>query len=94
VTFRTPYEGDVSEVMFSGDLLFAGSIGRTDLPGGDHPTMLRSLRDKVLTLRDDIVVLPGHGEQTSIAQERATNPFLLDLIDDEMGRTTPVSRGL
>ena len=52
VTFRTPYdEGDVSEVMFSGDLLFAGSIGRTDLPGGDHPTMLRSLTDKVLPLR-------------------------------------------
>ena len=81
VTFRTPYaEQDVSEVMFSGDLLFAGSIGRTDLPGGDHPTMLRSLRDKVLTLPDDIVVLPGHGEQTSIARERATNPFLLDLM--------------
>ena len=94
VTFRTPYEGDVSEVMFSGDLLFAGSIGRTDLPGGDHPTMLRSLRDKVLTLRDDIVVLPGHGEQTSIARERATNPFLLDLVDEEMGRTAPVTRGL
>ena len=53
VTFRTPYgeQGDVSELMFSGDLLFAGSIGRTDLPGGDHPTMLRSLRDKVLPLR-------------------------------------------
>ena len=84
VTFRTPYdEADISEVMFSGDLLFAGSIGRTDLPGGDHPTMLRSLRDKVLTLRDDIVVLPGHGEQTSIGRERATNPFLLDLLDDD-----------
>ena len=82
VTFRTPYgERDVSEIMFSGDLLFAGSIGRTDLPGGDHPTMLRSLRDKVLTLPDDIVVLPGHGEQTSIGRERATNPFLLDLIN-------------
>ena len=88
VTFRTPYAeasagtGDgPSEVMFSGDLLFAGSIGRTDLPGGDHPTMLRSLRDKVLTLPDDIVVLPGHGEQTSIGRERATNPFLLDLIN-------------
>ena len=82
VTFRTPYgQRDVSEVMFSGDLLFAGSIGRTDLPGGDHPTMLRSLRDKVLTLPDDIVVLPGHGEQTSIGRERATNPFLLDLIN-------------
>lgn len=89
VTFRTPYlasgsgraTGDVSEVMFAGDLLFRGSIGRTDLPGGDHPTMLRSLTDKVLTLPDDVVVLPGHGEQTSIGHERATNPFLLELQD-------------
>jgi len=88
VTFRTPYAGNdarpvaepVSQVMFSGDLLFAGSIGRTDLPGGDHPTMLRSLAGKVLTLPDDIVVLPGHGEQTSIGRERATNPYLLDLV--------------
>lgn len=88
VTFRTPYSGEpgdaatrwsVSEVMFSGDLLFAGSIGRTDLPGGDHPTMLRSLREKVLPLADDVVVLPGHGEQTSIGHERATNPFLREL---------------
>jgi hydroxyacylglutathione hydrolase len=83
VTFRTPYDGEqaaeVSEVMFSGDLLFAGSIGRTDLPGGDHATMLRSLATKVLPLADDVVVLPGHGEQTSIGQERATNPFLQDL---------------
>jgi glyoxylase-like metal-dependent hydrolase (beta-lactamase superfamily II) len=81
VTFRSPYDGaeDVSEVMFSGDLLFAGSIGRTDLPGGDHATMLRSLATKVLPLADDVVVLPGHGEQTSIGRERATNPYLQDL---------------
>ena len=93
VTFRTPYaEQDVSELMFSGDLLFQGSIGRTDLPGGDHPTMLRSLREKVLTLPDDIVVLPGHGDQTSIGRERATNPFLLELLDDEP--SSPVTRGL
>jgi len=93
IIFRTPYpEDDVSEVMFAGDLLFAGSIGRTDLPGGDHQAMLRSLRDRVLTLRDDVVVLPGHGEQTSIGRERATNPFLLDLVDDlPVGRVT---RGL
>jgi glyoxylase-like metal-dependent hydrolase (beta-lactamase superfamily II) len=83
VTFRSPYpdQAEISEVMFSGDLLFAGSIGRTDLPGGDHPTMLRSLAEKVLPLADDIVVLPGHGEQTSIGRERATNPFLQDLIE-------------
>ncbi len=80
VAFRTPYgEQDVSQVMFSGDLLFQGSIGRTDLPGGDHATMLASLRDKVLPLPDDVVVLPGHGEQTSIGRERATNPYLQDL---------------
>jgi glyoxylase-like metal-dependent hydrolase (beta-lactamase superfamily II) len=83
VTFRSPYPDrpEISEVMFSGDLLFAGSIGRTDLPGGDHAAMLRSLASKVLPLADDIVVLPGHGEQTSIGRERAANPFLQDLID-------------
>jgi hydroxyacylglutathione hydrolase len=93
VTFRSEYaEQGVSEVMFSGDLLFAGSIGRTDLPGGDHPTMLRSLTEKVLPLADDIVVLPGHGEQTSIGRERATNPSLLELQGGhEAGRVT---RGL
>jgi glyoxylase-like metal-dependent hydrolase (beta-lactamase superfamily II) len=82
VTFRSPYPDreEISEVMFSGDLLFAGSIGRTDLPGGDHAAKLRSLSSKVLPLADDIVVLPGHGEQTSIGRERATNPFLQDLI--------------
>jgi hydroxyacylglutathione hydrolase len=93
VTFRSPYDRqDVSEVMFSGDLLFAGSIGRTDLPGGDHPTMLRSLATKVLPLADDVVVLPGHGEQTSIGRERATNPFLQDLATD--GSAGRVTRGL
>jgi hydroxyacylglutathione hydrolase len=92
VTFRTPYAGDdVSEVMFAGDLLFAGSIGRSDLPGGDHATMMETLRTKVLTLPDDIVVLPGHGEQTSIGRERATNPFLQDLADGDGPRVT---RGL
>ncbi len=93
VTFRTPYDADdVSEVMFSGDVLFRGSIGRTDLPGGDHPTMLRSLTTKVLPLADDIVVLPGHGEQTSIGRERVTNPFLLEL--QEHDTAGQASRGL
>ena len=103
VTFRTPYDGistsstpeRVSEVMFSGDLLFAGSIGRTDLPGGDHPTMLRSLITKVLPLPDDIAVLPGHGAQTSIGRERATNPFLLQLRDDsDSAAASRPNRGL
>jgi hydroxyacylglutathione hydrolase len=93
VTFRTPYaRDDVSEVMFAGDLLFAGSIGRSDLPGGDHATMMETLRTKVLTLPDDIVVLPGHGEQTSIGRERATNPFLQGLAAD--GDAPQVTRGL
>ena len=97
VTFRMPYAEaagvpEISQVMFSGDLLFAGAIGRTDLPGGDHAAILRSLSDKVLTLPDDVVVLPGHGEQTSIGRERATNPFLLDLQDN--GSAGRVTRGL
>jgi hydroxyacylglutathione hydrolase len=81
VTFRSPYLGpqDVHELMFSGDLLFAGSIGRTDLPGGDHATMLRSLATKVLPLDDTIVVLPGHGPHTTIGRERTTNPYLQNL---------------
>jgi glyoxylase-like metal-dependent hydrolase (beta-lactamase superfamily II) len=79
VTFRTPYDSDVPEVMFAGDLLFAGSIGRTDLPGGDPAQMTRSLAAKVLPLDDRIVVLPGHGEQTTIGRERASNPYLAAL---------------
>ena len=66
-------------VLFSGDLLFAGSIGRTDLPGGDYPTILRSLARVCLTLPDDTVVLSGHGPQTTIGAERRTNPFLAGL---------------
>lgn len=94
VTFRTPYGAqDVSALLFSGDLLFAGSIGRTDLPGGDHATMLRTLRDKVLPLDDDIVVLPGHGDQTSIGRERVTNPYLQDLLDPRSAAAAP-HRGL
>ncbi len=78
VVYRLDWDGpeDVSQVMFSGDFLFAGSIGRTDLTGGSHEKMLDSLRDVVLPLADDVVVLPGHGPQTSVGRERATNQFL------------------
>ena len=79
--------------MLSGDVLFAGSIGRTDLPGGDHATMLRSLAEKVLPLRDEVVVLPGHGEQTTIGRERLTNPFLQGLETRTTGAAAP-RRGL
>ncbi|WP_028849224.1 MBL fold metallo-hydrolase [Thermocrispum municipale] len=64
------------QVAFTGDVLFAGSIGRTDLPGGDPEVMQRSLKEKVLTLSDDTVVLPGHMGATTIGKERASNPFL------------------
>jgi hydroxyacylglutathione hydrolase len=77
VLLRTP--GDEAPLCFSGDVLFAGSVGRTDLPGGDSGAMLASLRDKVLPLADETVVLPGHGPATSIGRERATNPYLSGL---------------
>jgi len=67
------------DVLFSGDLLFAGSIGRTDLPGGDYATILRSLATVCLTLPDQTVVLSGHGPQTTIGAERRSNPFLAGL---------------
>ncbi|MBV9368345.1 MAG: MBL fold metallo-hydrolase [Frankiales bacterium] len=76
--------------LFSGDLLFAGSIGRTDLPGGSWDQMQDSLRRVALALPDETVVRPGHGPDTTIGRERATNPFLLDLA----GATPPSARGL
>jgi hydroxyacylglutathione hydrolase len=77
--FRTDYpDAEVDSVVFAGDVLFAGSIGRTDLPGGSHADMLSSLRSKVLPLPDTVAVLPGHGPQTTMARERAQNPYLQD----------------
>ena len=83
VMFRVPGAPDAvsgldtapSQTLLSGDVLFAGSIGRTDLPGGSHPQMLDSLRDKVLPLDDDILVLPGHGGATTVGRERAVEPI-------------------
>ncbi|MGI9648178.1 MAG: MBL fold metallo-hydrolase [Acidimicrobiia bacterium] len=66
-------------VLFSGDQLFAGSVGRTDLPGGDGDQLLASMEKKVLSLDDEVEVLPGHGPATTIGRERRTNPFLQDL---------------
>lgn len=70
------------ELLISGDVLFAGSIGRTDLPGGSWQAMQRSLREKVLPLPDSLQVLPGHGPETSIGRERKYNQFLQDLQQD------------
>ncbi|HEV7908424.1 MAG TPA: MBL fold metallo-hydrolase [Pseudonocardiaceae bacterium] len=78
VMFRAGTE-EGGRLVLSGDTLFAGSIGRTDLPGGNTESMLASLRDKVLTLQDDTVVLPGHGPTTTIGRERVSNPHLLQL---------------
>ncbi|WP_326691954.1 MULTISPECIES: MBL fold metallo-hydrolase [unclassified Streptomyces] len=91
VTFRMPEQaaggGDQSipPVLFSGDLLFAGSIGRTDLPGGDPDEILGSLARVCLPLEDETVVLAGHGPQTTIGRERATNPFLRQVAADGPG---------
>ncbi|MEX2655432.1 MAG: MBL fold metallo-hydrolase [Acidimicrobiia bacterium] len=68
-------------VLFSGDQLFAGSVGRTDLPGGSWDQLIESMRSRVLDLPDDYRVLPGHGPETTIGRERRTNPFLVDLDD-------------
>jgi hydroxyacylglutathione hydrolase len=103
VTFRMPLEGPSVQapitaqgkskmeagvdVLFSGDLLFAGSIGRTDLPGGDYDTILRSLQRVCLTLPDQTVVLSGHGPQTTIGSERRSNPFLARLDPPGSGPT-------
>jgi len=83
VTFRMDAElvagGDRAGALFTGDLLFAGSIGRTDLPGGDYSTILDSLARVCLPLPDETVVLPGHGPLTTIGTERASNEFLRGL---------------
>ena len=68
-------------LVFSGDQLFAGSIGRSDLPGGDFRTLMASMRTQVMTLPDDTRVLPGHGPETTIGRERVVNPFILEYLD-------------
>lgn len=91
VMFRMPGAASGSEaaapMVLTGDVLFAGSIGRCDLPGGSWEAMQVSLSTKVLTLPDETVVLPGHGPATTIERERASNPYLRDLV-------RPPSRGL
>ena len=87
VTFGTePAAEGTDGTLFTGDLLFAGSIGRTDLAGGDHAKILRSLAS-TLTLPDGTLVLPGHGPQTTIGTERGSNPFLT-------GLSRPAQKGL
>lgn len=109
VTFRLPAIGlagpgaagtdpaaawaDGEPVLFSGDLLFAGSIGRTDLPGGDYPEILDSLARVCLPLPDETVVLSGHGPATTIGAERASNPFLAPLAERSARGGTAAEKG-
>jgi hydroxyacylglutathione hydrolase len=95
VTFRLPEAGETPSVLFSGDLLFAGSIGRTDLPGGSPTEILDSLARVCLPLDDSTVVLSGHGPQTTIGRERHANPFLREVAaSGPRAGTTAPRRGM
>jgi glyoxylase-like metal-dependent hydrolase (beta-lactamase superfamily II) len=92
VTFATPgpvgLGGDLdAPVLFSGDLLFQGSIGRTDLPGGSYEQILQSLGRVILPLPDETLVLSGHGPATTVGRERMTNPFLMEVTPSGGPRT-------
>ena len=76
------------QVLFSGDHLFAGSIGRTDLPGGSFEELMESMESKILPLDDRTAVLPGHGPTTTVGRERATNPFLAEIRSRQTGPDT------
>ena len=73
---------DLPTILFSGDHLFAGSIGRTDMPGGSYEQLMTSMAEKILPLPDDVAVLPGHGPTTTVGRERVTNPFILELLQE------------
>jgi hydroxyacylglutathione hydrolase len=79
VCFRLDVDGE-PPILFSGDHLFAGSIGRTDLPGGSFEELMESMAEKILPMPDDVEVLPGHGQVTTIGFERRTNPFIVELL--------------
>lgn len=78
------FVSEEAKVCLVGDVVFQGSIGRTDLPGGDFYTLMRSIRQQVLTLPDDVVLYPGHGPATTVGDERRGNPFLVPHFGGEM----------
>ncbi len=78
---------DAPPLLFSGDHLFAGSIGRTDLPGGSLQDLMESMSEKILPLNDDVNVLPGHGPTTTIGRERKTNPYIIGLLQGDFTDT-------
>ncbi len=92
VVFEIPRAQEEPPIVVSGDVLFEGTIGRTDIAGGDVRAMERSLRDVILPMDDDCVVLPGHGARTTIGRERATNPYLREILAG--GTIVPPRRGV
>jgi len=89
VTFVGPdvaYEGVTAPVAFCGDVIFLGSIGRTDLPGGDYAQLLRSIEEQIVTLDDTTVLFSGHGPATTVGRERRSNPFVLDWLAHHAAR--------
>lgn len=80
VCLQVGRKGDPGEHLFVGDTLFAGSIGRTDLPGGNYEVLMRSILEGILPLGDGAAVHPGHGPDTTVRRERTTNPFVLDYL--------------
>ncbi|MCC7019724.1 MAG: MBL fold metallo-hydrolase [Ardenticatenales bacterium] len=89
VTFVGPdvaYEGVTAPVAFCGDVIFLGSIGRTDLPGGDYAQLLQSIEEQILTLDDATVLFSGHGPATTVGRERRSNPFVLDWLAHHAAR--------
>ena len=82
-------KGEVGDQLFVGDTLFAGSIGRTDLPGGNYEVLMRSITQVLFGLGDDAVVHPGHGPDTTIARERQTNPFVLEYLAAQNAKVEP-----
>jgi glyoxylase-like metal-dependent hydrolase (beta-lactamase superfamily II) len=90
--FEIPREREQAPIVLSGDVLFEGTIGRTDIPGGDMQAMERSLRNVILPMDDDCVVLPGHGARTTIGRERLTNPYLREILAG--GTIVPPRRGV
>ncbi len=78
----------VAKIAFVGDVLFAGSIGRTDFPRGDHATLIRSITEKLWPLGDDMRFVPGHGPMSSFGRERQTNPFVADSVTGYAGAKT------
>ena len=75
---------EASKSLFTGDTLFRESIGRTDLPGGDYPTIMQSIIKKILPLGDEVVVYPGHGDKSNIGHESLYNPFVVEVLNNEV----------